>query len=243
MIMIIKSSLILSYITLSLISYIECESECLNLEISIIRKVEHEGFHRNVLWLIESPLTKDLKTLLVDSKCTFVLRQDIPNGMFVNPDEIAELSRKGKLVSYIDGSVDIEAPAHEAKSHILYIYLSSTGIEKTSIAIPIHLRYQRSQISGRYAKVMMLKPSLLSWCPGSLNKVCGKGLKVEAPCDNSGKNVCIWKNLTYQALFDEVELYVPVGDLDDYPLVSILTLLLGCAGCIYTLSVLSTTPL
>lgn len=158
----------------------------------------------------------------------------------------------------------------------------------------------------RYGKVPLRKPSLLSWCPDSLDKICRKGLKVEAPCDEKATSLCVWKNFTYQAvsicslsfpnlkkkeknicksrwysthsffrscmywrftkfsvnsqrvtdffknmwrmnlmiflqLFDEVELFVPVGDLDDYPLVSIVTLLLGCAGCIYILSILSMT--
>ncbi|KAG5882663.1 hypothetical protein JTB14_024472 [Gonioctena quinquepunctata] len=159
----------------------------------------------------------DSNSFQSESDCKFVLRQDVPNGMFVNPDEIAELIRKRKLSSYVHGSIDIEAPAHEAKDHIVYIYLNSTGIERTSIVLPIHLRYQRI------------------WCSGSLNKVCGRELKIEAPCDESNQNVCIWKNLTYQALFDEVELFVPVGDLDDYLVVSLVTLFLGCAGCIYIL--------
>lgn len=49
--------------------------------------------------------------------------------------------------------------------------------------------------------------------------------------------------MIFLQLFEEAEMYVPIGDLDDYPIVSVVTLLLGCAGCIYVLSVLSMTPL
>lgn len=44
-------------------------------------------------------------------------------------------------------------------------------------------------------------------------------------------------------LFEDSELYVPIGDQDDYPLVSVVTLLLGCFGTIYILSLLSSAPL
>nr|CAH7760249.1 unnamed protein product [Callosobruchus chinensis] len=163
--------------------------------------------------------------------------------MFVNPDELAELNRTQKLQILLDGNVDTEAPAHEASEHTVYIYLNGHNIERLSVKIPVHLRYQRGQITGGYGKVPLSKPSLLVWCPKQLSIVCGRGLKVEAPCDETFSKICIWKNQTYQALFDDVELFVPVGDLDDYPLVSIVTLLLGCAGCVYILSILSTTPL
>ncbi|CAH1154732.1 unnamed protein product [Phaedon cochleariae] len=219
---------------------VHCD-ECTKLDISITQKVEHEGFHRNILWLIESTHTPEQKWF--QSDCKFSIKQDIPNGMFVNPDEIADLNRTGELISYIDGIVDVEAPAHESQEHIIYVFLNQSDIERASITLPVHMRYQRSQITGGYGKVLLRKPSLLMLCSESSKRACVRGLKVEAPCDETAHKVCIWKNFSYQALFDEVELYVPVGDLDDYPLVSIVTLLLGCTGCIYILSVLSTTPL
>ncbi|KAJ8929855.1 hypothetical protein NQ314_017459 [Rhamnusium bicolor] len=191
------------------------DTECLKLDVSITQKVENEGFHREIRWLIET--LSPSKEIWINSGCKLCLR------LVVSPD--------------------VEAPAHEATEHTVYIYLNNTSIDRISINLPVHLRYQRSQITGGYGKVPLQKPSLLTWCPGTVSEICGRGLKVEAPCSETAQNICVWKNLSYQALFDEVELFVPVGDLDDYPLVSIVTLLLGCAGCIYILSVLSTTPL
>lgn len=49
-----------------------------------------------------------------------------------------------------------------------------------------------------YGKVRLRKPSILVWCPDSLEQICGKGLKVEAPCGESATDLCIWKNFTYQ---------------------------------------------
>ncbi|KAJ8937270.1 hypothetical protein NQ318_005668 [Aromia moschata] len=217
------------------------DSECLTLDISITQKVEYEGFHRDIKWLVE--ILHPSKESWLSLSCNLALRLDISSGMFVNPDEVADLKRMGKLLTYVDGNVDVEAAAHEATEHSIYVYLNNSQIDKLSVKLPVHLRYQRSQITGGYGKIPLAKPSLLTWCPANDTKICGRGLKVEAPCDAEALTLCVWKNQTYQALFDEVELFVPVGDLDDYPLVSIVTLLLGCAGCIYILSVLSTAPL
>ncbi|CAH1957540.1 unnamed protein product [Acanthoscelides obtectus] len=223
------------------VQFVNCASECINLDISIIQKVEHEGFRREIKWLIET--ASPTNEVWQESNCKLCLKLDVSNGMFVNPDEIAELNRTQKLQIFLDGNVDIEAPAHEASEHSVYFFLNGLDIARLSVKLPVHLRYQRGQITGGYGKVPLRKPSLLVWCPKHLVTVCGRGLKVEAPCDVAYSQVCVWKNHTYQALFDDVELFVPVGDLDDYPLVSIVSLLLGCAGCVYILSILSTTPL
>ncbi|XP_044254704.1 phosphatidylinositol-glycan biosynthesis class X protein-like [Tribolium madens] len=205
------------------------ESKFQNLNISLTQKVDNEGFHRELKWLLErGPTTFD---------CKLAIQLNVGPEMYLNPDQIADLNRLRHLSVLIDGEVDIETPAHLSTRHIAYIYVPPFE-ERVSLNIPFHLRYQRAQISGGYGKVIVNKPSVLALCPQS----CARS-EVKAPCDISNRILCKWNNVSYQALFDEVELLVPVGDLDDYPLVSIVTLLLGCAGCIYTLSVLSTTPL
>lgn len=214
-------------------------SNCTTVEVSITQRIDGEGFHRSIDWLIEATTPSTIDWLA--SKCQLVLRVEVPLGMFVNPDQLIEIK---SLKWLLDGVVDVEAPAHESQSHLVYIYLDSSQFERATVALPVHMRYQRAQITGGYGKVPFSKPSLLIWCPKGLESICGRGLKVEAPCNHlSLDNICIWRNFTYEAHFDDVDLFVPVGDLDHYPLVSIVTLLLGCAGCIYVLSILSTTPL
>ncbi|KYB27910.1 Phosphatidylinositol-glycan biosynthesis class X protein-like Protein [Tribolium castaneum] len=201
------------------------DSPCQSLNVSLTQKIDNEGFHRELKWLLERGPTS--------LQCKLAIRLDVGPEMYLNPDQIADLNRLGHLSVLIVGDVDVEAPAHLSKGHITYIYVPPFA-ERVSLNVPFHLRYQRAQISGGYGKVIVNKPSVLALSPQS---------EIKAPCDISNGVLCSWRNVSYQALFDEVELLVPVGDLDDYPLVSIVTLLLGCAGCIYTLSVLSTTPL
>ncbi|KAK4873789.1 hypothetical protein RN001_013149 [Aquatica leii] len=212
--------------------------ECLNLQLSVSQKVENEGFHRNINWLIESTNfdNENWRT----SNCEIALQLDVPPEMFVNPDEILNLNRTGQISAYIDGSINVEAPAHESTEHKVYIYLKSNSIGKVSVELPVHLRYQRAVIGGGFGKINLSKPSLLVLCPIAGRELCGDYSKVTAPCDSTGQHLCVWQNVTYQALFDDVQLFVPVGDLDDYPIVSVVTLLLGCFGSIYILSLLST---
>ncbi|KAF2892880.1 hypothetical protein ILUMI_13297 [Ignelater luminosus] len=221
----------------------EEETSCINLKFSISQNVENEGFHREINWLIESlDLDNEDWSNLNNSLCKVSLQLHLPSGIFVSPDQISELIRQGQISAYIDGHVNVETPAHESEGHTVYVYIASNNLEKVVVQLPIHLRYQRAVISGGFGKVNLPRPSLLVYCPQVGPQICGEFPKLHAPCDVSG-NHCVWQNVTYQALFDEVQLFVPIGDLDDYPLVSIVTLLLGCAGSIYILSLLSTAPL
>ncbi|CAG9773973.1 unnamed protein product [Ceutorhynchus assimilis] len=206
------------------------EKDCINLDVTITQKIENLGFHRDLNWLVETQ-NLDPKT----SACSVALKLNIGQGMFVNPDQVDDLRRLKKLDAIIDGIVDIEAPAHEATKHTVYIFLNGTQLlDKIALKLPIHLRYQRSLIGG-HGKVILNKPWLLVRCPNSI--ICGKDRKVSAPISSKeAESFVVWKNISYKAQFDEMELLVPVGNLNDYAYVAIITCILGCAGCVYILS-------
>lgn len=52
---------------------------------------------RELRWLIES--TPSSKTLWIDANCQLSLQLQVSNGMYVNPDEVAELNRTGKVTN------------------------------------------------------------------------------------------------------------------------------------------------
>lgn len=222
-----------------LISQVECSKKatCLHLNVSITQKIENLGFHRTLNWLVESH-NLDAATWL-NNTCKLALRLDVGQGMFVNPDQVDDLQRLGKLDALIDGSVDVEAPAHLATRHTVFIYLNQTDIlTQTTIKLPIHLRYQRPLLGG-HGKVILSKPALLVHCSETNNVICGKDVVVSAPKSSKELNeIQLWKNLTYKAHFDEMELLVPIGNLDDYGVVAVVSCILGCAGCIYLLSLM-----
>lgn len=80
--------------------------QCTPVEALVTGNVENEGFHkyvngfllsycnclvfRNIKWLVEIG-SKGL------SSCKVAIRQDVPAGLYVNPDQIADLNRVGKV--------------------------------------------------------------------------------------------------------------------------------------------------
>ncbi|XP_066262278.1 phosphatidylinositol-glycan biosynthesis class X protein [Euwallacea similis] len=214
------------------------ERDCIPLDVTITQKIDHLGFHRDLNWLIE---TNNLNLVeWLNSSCSIALRLDVGRGFFVNPDQAEDLKRLGKLDILIDGSVDVEAIAHQATGHIVYIFLNNKSqiSGRISVKLPIHLRYQRPLMGG-HGKVLLTKPSFLVKCPESNNIICGLDKRVFAPKSSEEfNNIQTWKNVSYKADFEEMELLVPVGNLDDYGYVAVVSCILGCVGCIYILSLI-----
>ncbi|ENN71154.1 uncharacterized protein LOC109544648 [Dendroctonus ponderosae] len=218
---------------------VSANEECIPLNVLIIQKVENLGFHRDLNWFIE---TRDLNPdKWLNSSCNVTLKIDVGKGVFVNPDQADDLKRLGKLDILINGTVDVEVPAHEGKSYSVYIYLNRTEfLRSINVKLPIHLRYQRSLLGG-HGHVTLSKPQLLVHCPGSNKIICGKNTKIMAPVSSEEpNNIKVWKNvLYYQGELGVMELEVPIGNLNDYSYVSVITCILGCAGCIYIISLMS----
>ncbi|XP_045477174.1 phosphatidylinositol-glycan biosynthesis class X protein-like isoform X2 [Harmonia axyridis] len=215
---------------------IATDSGCLSFDILLTQNIDKAGFHRELKWLLE--ITNPSKDIISEQKCSFIMQLDMPQGAFVNPDELADLDRMNKLKTVIDGFVDVELIEHEASNHTVYIIIETDDYSKVSIDLPFHLRYQRAQLTGGYGKVILPKPIILARCSQKIRKLCHRST-VMAPCHLDNLKKCRWTNVTYKALFDIDEVLVPVGDLDHYPIVSIVSLLIGCIGCIYVLSLLS----
>lgn len=95
-----------------------CSQDCIGFAISGAQKIENEGFHRYrlVLWkastLQRTILCRDVNWLfeiispdileVMAHKCSFVLRININEGMFVNPDQIADLVRLKKVIQHFN---------------------------------------------------------------------------------------------------------------------------------------------
>lgn len=75
------------------VNHVNCE--CFNLDVSITQKIDNEGFHREFGWLIEA--TSPSKQKWISSGCKLALRLEITPGMFVNPDQVAELNRTDEV--------------------------------------------------------------------------------------------------------------------------------------------------
>lgn len=51
----------------------------------------HLIIYREIKWLVEIP--RQTLTKLNDSQCSISIRLDVPKGMYINPDELAEIIR------------------------------------------------------------------------------------------------------------------------------------------------------
>ncbi|XP_030751763.1 phosphatidylinositol-glycan biosynthesis class X protein-like [Sitophilus oryzae] len=212
--------------------------KCINLDINIIQNIEKQGFHRNMVWLIDSHIPDE--KLWTEASCKVALMLDIPVEMYVDPDQMNDFHRIGKLEVFIDGKVNIETVAHQSTTHRVFIYLNKFILNSKHIeTLPIHLRYQKSHLGG-YGKVPLSKVNFLVNCVE--HKVCGNYQEIRAPKKRQDVDSVIpWQNITYKGHFDVLELSVPIGNLEHYPFVVIITYLVGCAGCIYILSILTNT--
>lgn len=77
--------------------HVKCE--CFDLEVHVTQKIDNEGFHRDFGWLIEG--TAPSKEEWVQSGCKLALRAEMTPGMFVNPDQVAELNRTNEVQNFL----------------------------------------------------------------------------------------------------------------------------------------------
>lgn len=52
------------------------------------------------------------------------------------------------MLVIVEGKVDVESPMHLSEPHIVYLYNKDDLRDKIQFELPVHLRYQRAQITG-----------------------------------------------------------------------------------------------
>lgn len=209
-----------------------------NTHATILRQFEREGFHIDIHSLIE--LVVDVETAPIWGNCTLILRENIPDSFYVDPDQLLELSRSGILRACTPDKVNIESPQHLSKGHILYVYggfQRSQNLIYSHLKFPLHLRYQEPKIGGGYSSAVLKSPHLFIKCKDSIN--CKNLVKSKAPCYFCGKSNCSWTRFPYKTNAHNFTLSVPVGDLNHLPFVTIVTYLLTYGGGFYVLSALA----
>lgn len=74
-----------------------------------------------------------------DTNCVFTIVQKLPAGIFVNLDQLSDLSRFGRI-NFHSKFVDVELPTSKSKPSDIYLFgkLKSYNV----FTLPIHFRYQ-----------------------------------------------------------------------------------------------------
>lgn len=109
------------FVFLTALTHIVIAQKCFKPDVLITQNVENEGFHRYSLKLrlkkkkIITTLCRDIKYLiefsdentqiLLSSACKVALKQNIPSGLYINPDQIADLIRIKKVTVQFNGNI------------------------------------------------------------------------------------------------------------------------------------------
>lgn len=224
--------LAINYFFIALTHAEECE-----IEVDLTRHIENEGFHRELHASVEI-----LTNYSIFSECILVQREVMPAGVYVNPDELAELQRSGQLAGCVGADVNTEAPKETSDPLEVFIYytLKQVGNKLSgSVILPFHLRYHNPLPAGGDVDVLLDSPSLLLKC-NPPSECFSDGVTVAAPCIPCSSEKCYWNDIPYKTDSHSISLKVPVGSVNQYYTVLVCTLVTTCAGSLYIIKLLAT---
>lgn len=230
----VECSLVIQ-IVFFILPVVQCKEVC-EIHATIIRRIENEGFHRDIHSLVE--IVTGYSTPWGD--CMVILEESMPSGLYINPDQLSDLRHFGQVQACPVGMVDIEAPEKDSLPHSVHVYSSLNRTENllsASLTLPFHIRYHSPIPHGGYSTVRLGAPSLLLNCQNGMQ--CVQGKRIHAPCRPCSRELCQWVNLAYKTNSPSISLPVPVGNSSHHVLVIIVTLLVTCAGCFYILSAIA----
>ncbi|XP_077289748.1 phosphatidylinositol glycan anchor biosynthesis class X [Arctopsyche grandis] len=215
----------------------QVENKCDHIHARVSQNVLNDGFHREIKYTINLSEQKGLD-VWSHGACRLTLEQILPSGAYVNADELQDMRRLNKVHACPVGDVDVEKPKHMSRPITVHMY-SLVNSSRLSITLPIHLRYHRAKSKGGYEAVRIKNPWILLRCPNNVFKLCESTDTIVAPCAACSQHKCSWHNITTKSLTSPLEMVVPVGDLNDFTNVALVTFFVSFIGCFYIISVLS----
>ena len=219
----------------------------------LTRRLENEGFHRDLITSVQLPWSPVL------SGCRLLLYERLPAGVYVDPYQLTRLHGNQHRVL---GPVDIEAMAHTAGwlDVLSWADLNFTEGEKPSqvtaeVTVPLHGRYHRADETERIASVYLESPRIFLGCDWE-NRVlsitdqddlddsadddesCRCADKESLPCRAAGEAVCEYRPIEADNS-PALVLTLPLGDLRDLELVLVGTTVAVTAGTVLLLLVIN----
>uniref|UniRef100_A0A0K2THT6 Phosphatidylinositol-glycan biosynthesis class X protein n=1 Tax=Lepeophtheirus salmonis TaxID=72036 RepID=A0A0K2THT6_LEPSM len=231
-------------------------SKCPLLEgvyISVMRRIYNQGFHKELSTEIELMLT----TSVLPDKCTLLIEEIIPRGMYVDPDQMRTLAHVNDNNFYIGVKVDVEKPEFESEAFRLFLFKDlkiQENLRIASAAFPIHIRYHKpaspsldkldpsfeASATSPSAIVKIHNPRLLLRCKQGYDEGVSTDFDVYCPervtsahCDSTGTNKCDYLILPYKVNTKNVEISVPVGNTEHIPHVVGITTFIVSGGTVY----------
>lgn len=200
-----------------------------NVAANIKRTSLFEGFHRYLVYDVSTREKEDFKTIL--------LVEDLPAGVYVDPYQIFELTKHGKLDILLCQNSNTELPAYLATSS--RIIIQSSSLHNThKIEIPIHLRYHRPHKCyemGTHVVVNLNKP-LLYTSRNVLELNTIKNLMCGEIINGS------WTQVKILAATSQPHFNIPVGCIEHFPVIYIGTFAVMSLSTIYLGFILGKVP-
>nr|XP_019936608.1 PREDICTED: phosphatidylinositol-glycan biosynthesis class X protein [Paralichthys olivaceus] len=187
----------------------DCDPLKLCLEsTSVSVELSKQGFHREVITTVElSP------AVLGSVRVLLVYRW--PQGVFIDPYQLASLRDQRDWQILIDSAIDLEVPAQKTSGFVSYVF--PTPDDPTprllKVTIPIHGRYHEASSVGKtFTSVDIQPPELLLRDDKCLQlKNLEPCTVVDAPCSVDNSSTCAWVKIQ-QHQHGPVSVQIPVGD-------------------------------
>lgn len=204
-----------------------------DFNVRLTQTLRNEGFHRNITYEIvfNADEDKPRRELL---GCVVGLHQELPAGVFANPDELEELKQANKLFVVSQNVINIELPADQSNPSNLHIMGRVTD-DQAHLWLPVHARYYQATSGGGMARNEIYPPRVHLYCP-ELLRCDGPTTPMIFTCEDEPKNCWnSYKELPYTVLTDTLIWEVPVGNTQYYYAVAGATALVVVAGSLYLL--------
>uniref|UniRef100_A0A1A8FQC1 Phosphatidylinositol-glycan biosynthesis class X protein n=1 Tax=Nothobranchius korthausae TaxID=1143690 RepID=A0A1A8FQC1_9TELE len=157
-----------------------------------------------------------------------------PNGVYVDPYQLASLSAHNDWQILLDSSIDLEVPAQKTLGFLSYVYPSNAGSTSSllKVTIPVHGRYHEPSVAGEtFTTVNIKPPDMLLRTGKCLNRLESYAV-VDAPCTVSNSSMCSWVKINRQQEEGIISFQVPVGDGSVVMPVCVGTLLVTIVCCV-----------
>ncbi|KAK9506740.1 hypothetical protein O3M35_008617 [Rhynocoris fuscipes] len=196
--------------------------------------LENKGFHRNIRYKLEIQDNNTCKEYQT------IIKQVIPSSLYVNKDQLEDLSRLGKVTAIVNDFIDIEQPEDVSTSHDVLLFGSFEETAQytvsSNIYLPVHLRYHLPQVGGGFRSTILPLPKVyVKPCEFSSNST-SKDVTM-LPCSADSIKSCLYHLLPYKINDDTLEVLIPVGNSDHYDIVLIITHLITIGGALYIYTV------
>ncbi|XP_031559029.1 phosphatidylinositol-glycan biosynthesis class X protein-like [Actinia tenebrosa] len=218
----------------------ESTSYCQNFNVQVRRFGLKNGFHRDLLTVMEWDGLK---------ACKILIEETLPCGIYVDVDQLANTANHSTSKVVSKERVNVESPADKADSQYLLVYPSDKPSElrenhfRLSVKVPFHLRYHQPVPGKAFESVLLSPPSILINCADTRILERCKHRTVKAPCDETEKELCEWIDPTKEKGSQEhLEFKVPIGMMSHRFIVTMTTALTTLGGMVWTTVMMMKSP-